>query len=131
MEKQIQAFYGIFLDRVAEGRKLPREKVEAAAGGRVWSGRQALDRGLVDRLGSLDDAIALALERSGVERNAAEIRRSRWLAGPEVVAGAIARVTTGPLERALESIPEVRALAALSEMGPVLALPLDWVGPVP
>ena len=128
IERQIEAFYAIFVDRVAEGRKLPREKVQAVAGGRVWTGRQAMERGLVDRLGSLDDAIAIALARAGLRRDDAAVRRAGM-----GLADAFANGPTlgaGPLERALEVVPEVRALAALSEMGPVLALPVEWVAPV-
>jgi len=129
IEKQIEAFYGIFVDRVAEGRKLPRETVEAVAGGRVWTGRQAAERGLVDRLGSLDDAIAMALARTGLGRDDVLVRRSGGGIGDALASGAAA-LATGPVERALGSIPEVRALAAISEMGPVLALPVEWVAPV-
>jgi protease-4 len=129
VEKQIEAFYGTFVDRVATGRKMPREKVEAVAGGRVWTGRQAAERGLVDRLGSLDDAIAMALARTGLSREDVAVRRAGGGAGDALAASAGA-LSTGPLERALGSIPEVRAVAALSEMGTVLALPVEWVTPV-
>ena len=130
IERQVEAFYQLFVGRVAEGRKLPRERVEAAAGGRVWTGRQALERGLVDRLGSLDDAVALAAARARLGRGDVEVRRSEGGGGGGLLSGALVRATEGPIERALASLPEVRALAVLSEMGPVLALPLDWVVPV-
>ncbi|HEY6002461.1 MAG TPA: signal peptide peptidase SppA, partial [Anaeromyxobacter sp.] len=64
VEKQVDVFYALFLERVAEGRKLARADVEPLAGGRVWTGKQAFDRRLVDRLGSLDDALALARARA-------------------------------------------------------------------
>jgi protease-4 len=57
--------YGEFLTKVSEGRKLPRATVEALAKGRVWTGRQAFENGLVDEIGGLDDAIALACELAG------------------------------------------------------------------
>ncbi len=126
--KQIDAFYGIFVDRVAEGRRLPRDRVEAVAGGRVWTGRQAMERGLVDRLGSLGDAVALAAERARLAPGEAEVRRSEGGGEGALLAGALARATEGPLSRALAAVPELRALAVLSEMGPVLALPIEWVG---
>jgi protease-4 len=130
VERQVEAFYEVFIARVAEGRKLPREKVEAAAGGRVWTGRQALERALVDRVGSLGDAVALAAQRAGIARADAEVRRSEPDVGfGEMLSGALARSGRGPLEQALDAVPEVRALALLSEMGPVLALPLEWVLP--
>jgi protease-4 len=130
VEKQVEAFYELFVARVAEGRKLPHEKAAAVAGGRVWTGKQALDRGLVDRLGSLRDAVALAASRAGVEGEV-EVRTAEGGGTMPLLAGALAGAGRGPLERALEELPELRTLALLSEMGPVLALPLDWVAPAP
>ena len=52
--------YQDFTGRVAAARKLPREKVEAGAGGRIWTGAQAVERGLVDRTGGLGDALQAA-----------------------------------------------------------------------
>lgn len=67
VEASVDEIYTSFIERVAEGRNLPRERVEAIAQGRVWSGRDALERDLVDRLGGLDDALAVAAERANVE----------------------------------------------------------------
>jgi protease-4 len=61
------SFYDQFLDQVAEGREMDRDAVHAVAQGRVWTGVQALEHGLVDQLGGLDDAIALAAEKAGVD----------------------------------------------------------------
>lgn len=54
----LQDFYDRFLGRVAEGRDMPVEAVHEVAQGRVWTGAQALERGLVDELGGLDVAVA-------------------------------------------------------------------------
>jgi protease-4 len=67
VEEQLQATYELFLSRVAEGRKTTKEKIDAVAQGRVWTGRQALERGLVDELGGLDRAIRLAKERAKLD----------------------------------------------------------------
>jgi len=139
IERQIESFYRLFVDRVAEGRRLPRAKVEAAAGGRVWTGRQALERGLVDALGSLEDAIALAATRAHLGPGEAEVRRAEGGGAPGLMGGALLRaaaavsrtVPPSPLSRALAALPELRAVEALSEMGPVLALPIEWLGPSP
>lgn len=139
IERQIESFYKLFVDRVAEGRRLPRAQIEAAAGGRVWTGRQALERGLVDRVGSLEDAIALAAERARLAPGEAEVRRATGGAGGAgLMGGALRRAATAvseaaapPFSRALAALPEVRALAALSEMGPVIALPVEWLEPSP
>lgn len=52
--------YGAFVSRVAEGRKLPVERVREIAKGRVWTGAQAKDLGLVDQLGGFYDAVEKA-----------------------------------------------------------------------
>jgi len=60
--------YSTFLSRVAEGRKMNPEAVERIAEGRVWAGQTARDLGLVDKLGRLDDAIASAAKKAGLEK---------------------------------------------------------------
>jgi len=67
MQDSVDAMYEAFLLRVAEGRKLSRAEVHAVAQGRVWTGAQALERKLVDRLGGLDEAVAEAAKRAGIE----------------------------------------------------------------
>lgn len=56
--------YDEFIDRVAKARKRTPEEIDAIAQGRVWSGSQAKERGLVDKLGGLGDAIAAAASRA-------------------------------------------------------------------
>ena len=56
-----------FIQAVAEGRKLPLEKVRSLADGRIFSGDQAKTMGLVDELGNLQDTIALAAKMAGIE----------------------------------------------------------------
>lgn len=63
----LSEFYDFFLDRVADGRNLSRDDVHAVAQGRVWTGTQAVERGLVDELGGLDVAVAKAAELAGLE----------------------------------------------------------------
>ena len=69
IEEQMQATYDMFVSRVVDGRKSTREKIDAVAQGRVWTGRQALERGLVDEMGGLDRAIQLAKERAKLDVN--------------------------------------------------------------
>jgi protease-4 len=59
--------YSTFKARVAEGRKLSLEKVESMAQGRVYSGQQAKELGLIDELGSLKDAFQLAKREAGLD----------------------------------------------------------------
>lgn len=67
IQKFIDNIYDQFLNKVSEGRKLDRAAVHEIAQGRVWSGKQALKLGLVDRFGGLSDAIAAAAEKAGLE----------------------------------------------------------------
>lgn len=66
LQQKVDHFYQLFLTRVAEGRKLPKEKVHEVAQGRVWTGEQALAHGLVDELGGLRQAIAWAEQKAGM-----------------------------------------------------------------
>jgi protease IV len=63
----VRAFYDDFVSRVAEARGLSRDEVDRVAQGRVWTGAQALDRKLVDALGGLEDALAEAKRRAGLD----------------------------------------------------------------
>ena len=67
VEEQMRATYELFVSRVATGRKSTREKIDAVGQGRVWTGHQALERGLVDHLGGLGLAIRLAKERAKLD----------------------------------------------------------------
>ena len=58
----IDEFYGIFTQRVADGRGMEQSAVDEIGQGRVWAGADALRIGLVDALGNMDDAIAKAAE---------------------------------------------------------------------
>ena len=58
--------YDTFLQRVAEGRRMDTSAVHDVAQGRVWSGRDAVSAGLVDTLGTLDDAIQIAGRSAGL-----------------------------------------------------------------
>jgi protease-4 len=60
LNRKVAQFYDVFLTRVASGRKLSKAEVDAVGQGRVWTGEQALERKLVDELGGLRQAIALA-----------------------------------------------------------------------
>jgi protease IV len=65
-QRWVDAFYDDFVDEVARSRKMDRERVDAVARGRIWSGEDALARGLVDALGGMPEAIAEARRRAGV-----------------------------------------------------------------
>jgi protease-4 len=64
LRADLRAVYELFLERVAEGRRMTRDAVHAVARGRVWSGRRALAEGLVDGLGGPLEALAEARRRA-------------------------------------------------------------------
>jgi protease-4 len=66
VETFMQGFYQNFIGKVAESRKSTPEAIHRVAQGRVWTGRQALAHGLVDALGGLDTAVALAKEKAKI-----------------------------------------------------------------
>lgn len=66
MQNMVEQTYGLFTKRVADGRKMKVAEVDSIGQGRVWAGKDALAIGLVDKLGSLDDAIAKAAQLAKV-----------------------------------------------------------------
>ncbi|MDT5211153.1 MAG: protease [Mycobacterium sp.] len=70
VEAEADLFYTDFVERVAHGRKMTVEAVDAIARGRVWTGADALERGLVDELGGLRTAIERAKVLAGLEPDA-------------------------------------------------------------
>lgn len=70
VEAEADLFYTDFVERVAQGRNMTTEAVEAVARGRVWTGADAAERGLVDTLGGLHTAVERAKERAGLGADA-------------------------------------------------------------
>jgi protease IV len=66
MQRYLDSFYWEFVDKVSIGRSMERDAVHEVAQGRVWTGIQAKERGLVDGLGGLDVALAKAAELGAV-----------------------------------------------------------------
>ncbi len=70
LQADVDDTYQRFLSRVAEGRSRSVSEIDAIAGGRVWTGEQAVTRGLVDALGGLRVAVDKAKERAGIAADA-------------------------------------------------------------
>jgi protease-4 len=66
VDEQLRAFYDQFVEKAAASRHKKPEEIDAIAQGRVWTGRQARDLGLVDVLGGLDKAVAIAKDRAKI-----------------------------------------------------------------
>ena len=68
MQAYVNRGYELFVKRCADGRGMTVDEIKAVAEGRVWTGEDAKKLGLVDVLGGLNDAIAIAVEKSGLEK---------------------------------------------------------------
>jgi protease-4 len=116
VESYMQDFYQNFLGKVAEARNTTPDAIHNVAQGRVWTGRQALQHGLVDALGGLDTAVAMAKEKAKIPADedvqlvVYPERRSLFDALSEQFGSA----RTGGLWSMLAGPNERRAVAALS-----------------
>jgi protease-4 len=70
LEHKVRQLYDVFVDRVAEGRKMSHDAVDAVGQGRVWSGRQAAAHHLVDHLGGIREALDQARSVAGLPDDA-------------------------------------------------------------
>ncbi|AFZ03021.1 signal peptide peptidase SppA [Calothrix sp. PCC 6303] len=68
-QRSVNRIYNLFLNKVAQGRKLPQTKVAEIAQGRVWSGTAAKEIGLVDEIGGVDAAISYAANQAKLGNN--------------------------------------------------------------
>jgi protease-4 len=128
VEAEADLFYTDFVERVAAGRKLSVEAVDAIARGRVWTGADAKERGLVDELGGLRTAINRAKVLAGLEPDA-DVRLVSYPGSslmdllrpkpssqpgaaslPEAVAALLGRSIAGALSQAERSLTGVSAL---------------------
>ncbi|MCU0256024.1 MAG: signal peptide peptidase SppA [Vicinamibacterales bacterium] len=67
VQQAVNRIYADFTAKAAAARKVTPERIDAVGEGRVWTGRQALERGLVDRVGSFGDALGAAATRAGLD----------------------------------------------------------------
>ena len=134
LQEQLQAFYDQFVEKVANSRHTTPEKIDAIAQGRVWTGRQAKENHLVDELGGLDRAVAIAKERakiaadSEVELMVYPPRKSFYELVSEQFSGSSdsvqlaewlnAHLSTGEIE----ALRAVRGPLAIFRRGEILAL---------
>jgi protease-4 len=105
-EAEADLFYTDFVERVAEGRNLSTEAVDVVARGRVWTGADAMERGLVDELGGLRTAVRRAKVLAGLDEDT-EVRIVSY-PGSSLLDMVRPRASSQP---AAASLPE--ALAAL------------------
>ena len=70
VEEQMQATYDAFVEKAAAGRNTTPERIDVIAQGRVWTGKQAKQIGLVDELGGLERALAIAKSKANIAPDA-------------------------------------------------------------
>jgi protease-4 len=121
--------YADFTEKAAADRGMTVEQLQEVARGRVWTGADALARGLVDRLGGLEDAIGLACERAGLGREGVDVKALPHLSlrqrlqqpeSSEHPAAGRAALGDHPL------LPAALAALGLPPLTGVLSLPVAW-----
>jgi len=128
---KIHQFYDVFLDRVSQGRHMTKAEVDAVGEGRVWTGQEALDRKLVDKMGGLREALAEARRLSGLPYDAPidlEPPPDRTLIDKaiEVVTGTRAMSTLDALPVQVREV--ARAIAPMTLLkGDIPMARLEWV----
>jgi protease-4 len=110
---QIDRIYKLFLDVVSKARKMTPEDVHPIAAGRVWTGRQAYERKLVDELGGLDAAGRKARSLAGLPETAPmrEARAPKRMIPPPATAGAAGYI--GYLLEGVSLLSRTPALAVM------------------
>ncbi|HWO13864.1 MAG TPA: signal peptide peptidase SppA, partial [Polyangiaceae bacterium] len=121
LESSLRAFYDLFLDRVSTGRKMDKNSVDAVAQGRVWTGEQARENGLVDEVGGLRQALAHARRLGGLPSDAPIVELPQFersfLARVLGVPGITAEAAAGP---ALEQLLPASARHMAAALAPFL-----------
>jgi protease-4 len=112
VKDQIDRIYGVFLELVGKARGMTVDEVDPIAAGRVWTGRQALERKLVDELGGLDAALSKARNLAGLPEDSPvrEVRGAKRTTPPA------ARGAAGLIEYLLEGAQLMRRAPALALM---------------
>lgn len=67
IQKEVNEVYDTFLTKAAEGRGISKDSIDKIASGRVWTGSQALENGLIDMIGNFEDAVELSVQLAGIE----------------------------------------------------------------
>ena len=122
LHRDVDHYYRTFLERVAEGRGMDTSEVSEVAQGRIWTGSQAVERGLVDMMGGLSLAVELAAYKAGLrEGERFNIKmypdRKDFDAGQELIG-----VILGRIPESLRQITSILSKETLWEDGEPLLL---------
>lgn len=110
LRAQLASVYGAFKDRVARGRGMDPDALEDLAGGRVWTGAEALERGLVDEVGGFRTAL----------------EKAKNLAGADGDEGALLKISIPTSSRPAPGEPVLEAVDAVLEAFAELKAPRSW-----
>jgi protease-4 len=115
----IQGYYRNFIEKVAQSRHTTPEQIDAIGRGRVWTGEQAREKGLVDALGGLDTAVALAKERAKIpaDEDVELVSYAPYRSLYEAITDSLRGNSEMNLLRAIFSESDARVLASLSAPG--------------
>ncbi|HEY0960972.1 MAG TPA: signal peptide peptidase SppA [Pseudomonadales bacterium] len=145
LQLTVENGYERFLDLVSASRNMTVEAVDAVAQGRVWSGEAALELGLIDQLGSLDEAVAAAAELAGIDSydrlvieqamTPAQLflqqLADNTLLGPPLLSLAVSLHDAAPIERLLAGLQrELRDLLHLNDPNALYLKCLECAAPL-
>ena len=127
IQSSVERGYEKFTSKAAKGRGMKLDALKALAGGRVWTGSQAKENGLVDVIGTLEDAITMAAERAGIDDDYSV----RYYPAPksdiELIVEKMMGQTSIQMDKRLGILaPYIKEINGLSEMDKVQArMPFD------
>lgn len=129
-QQYVNRGYELFLKRVSEGRGMTRNQVDSIAQGRVWTGAQALELGLVDELGGLQDAVAYAASQAGYDTYRVtyarrEVNVLQELFNTSTQAVRMKMMTSWFTDEEIRYIDQLRELRAMSGLQTRLPLVVD------
>ena len=131
LQRKVGQFYDVFLDRVAAGRHLSKDEVDAVGQGRVWLGQQAIEKKLVDRMGGIRHALEAAREAGGLPADAPTYELPKIEAS--LLERAVGLAGGSPTQKLADALPvQVRSIAkalaplVVFERGTALAR-MDWI----
>ncbi len=106
LQSIVDQAYGGFVDVIVEGRNLPRERVLEIADGRIYTGEQALELGLVDELGGEDQAITAAKELAALDEDALVVRYNQNLSFQDLLLSSLEQSQRQPDPLGLRTLTE-------------------------
>lgn len=117
IQKGVNKGYQTFITKAAVGRGVTPEAIDEVGSGRVWSGTQALDNGLVDMIGNYDDAVALAVAMSGVDGVYRVVNYPAQKSMFEKILGSVTNeiMISNPMNNEV-MVPYLKQIKALQEM---------------